>query len=77
MASESEKEKLKGEVAEYQSTTSTLQQDLKLEQESKQQTSANMEQQLGSVKDELDTIQANATSLEQQNKVGLRNSNLR
>lgn len=66
-----EQERLKSEVTDYQATTSTLQGNLKQEQEGRQQTASSLESQLGAVKDELDTVQANATSLQQQNQVDI------
>lgn len=56
-------------MTEYQATASSLQENLKQEQQSKEQTSSALEQELSSVKGQLSTVQASAGDLERQYKV--------
>ena len=70
MASESEKETLRTQVTDYQTTTSSLESNLKLEQESRQQSADTLSKELDELKGQLGEVQGNAQSLEQKNQVG-------
>lgn len=70
MAAESEKELLKTQVTDYQTTTSSLESNLKLEQESRQQSADSLGKELEDLKGQYGEAQGNAQSLEQKNQVG-------
>ena len=70
IASESEKETLRTQVTDYQTTTSSLESNLKLEQESRQQSADTLSKELDELKGQLGEVQGNAQSLEQKNQVG-------
>ena len=70
IASESEKETLRTQVTDYQTTTSSLESNLNLEQESRQQSADTLSKELDELKGQLGEVQGNAQSLEQKNQVG-------
>ena len=70
IASESEKETHRTQVTDYQTTTSSLESNLKLEQESRQQSADTLSKELDELKGQLGEVQGNAQSLEQKNQVG-------
>jgi len=69
LSSENENDSLKTQVANYQTTNLALEENLKVEKESSQQSASLMGQQLSDVNENLEQAQANAASLDEKNKV--------
>ncbi|KAF6038196.1 Hip1 [Bugula neritina] len=68
LSSENENDSLKTQVANYQTTNLALEENLKVEKESSQQSASSMGQQLSDVNENLEQAQANAASLDEKNK---------